>query len=321
MRWLAIMFLFSCPVWATKVLLIESYHSEFEWDKSYVQGLNDTLHKDIDLETFQMDTKRLASSEYEAMAQLAWQKYQEVKPDVVILGDDNALKYMWPKVFNEPISVVFLGINSNPRQVLNNYRGRAQITGVLERPLFVKTLGELKKILPNQDMKVRIMFDSGITSTIARQYIQRQYSLIKENLGVEVEIVAAESKQQWHQFILSAPDEGFSVVIVGLYQTLVDNDGHNVSSEEIISWTHHHSELPVFAFWDFAVGEDKAAGGVVLFGRSQGVTAASIVNKIVNGESARNIPIQIGNQGNAIYSKAAMERWKLTPPAQWQPID
>lgn len=323
MRWIVLLFLFSFSVhtWAAKVLLVQSYHSEFEWDKSYIQGLKDTLHPDVELQTFQMDTKRVAASEYEKMAQLAWRKYQEFKPDVVVLGDDNALKFMWPKLFNESVSVVFLGINSNPREILSNFRGRAQVTGVLERPLFVKTLGELKKILPDQQLKVRIMFDTGITSTIARQYIERQYLLIKENLGVEVEIVSAQTKQQWHQFIQSAPDEGFSVVIVGLYQTLVDENGDNVSSDEVISWTHHNSKLPVFAFWDFAVGEEKAAGGVVLFGNSQGVTAGSLVNKIVNGESARNMPIQIGNQGKAIYSKAAMEQWRLKAPAHWQAID
>ncbi|TFH91138.1 ABC transporter substrate-binding protein [Vibrio ouci] len=321
MRWAMMLLLFSFPVWGAKVLLIESYHSEFEWDKSYVQGIQDTLQQGIELETYQMDTKRVPPSEYEKMAELAFVKYIELNPDVVILGDDNALKYMWPMIFDDPISVVFLGINSNPREVFKDHQGQAKVTGVLERPLFVKTIGELKHFLSDKEMKVRIMFDSGVTSNIARQYIERQYLMIKHNLGVEIEIVSAGTKQEWQKNIVSAADENFSVIIVGLYQTLIDREGNNVPADDVITWTHQNSELPVFAFWDFAVASDKAAGGVVLFGNSQGVMAGTLVNRIVNGESARSIPIQIGNQGKAIYSTSAMERWSMTPPEHWKPID
>jgi len=321
MRWIILLVLCSSQAMAAKVLLIESYHSEFAWDQSYIRGLSETLQSDIELITFQMDTKRIPPSEYDKMAELAFLKYLEVKPEVVVLGDDNALKYLWPKIYDDPISVVFLGINANPRQVLRNYQGQAQITGVLERPLFVKTLGELKRFIPSEDMKVRVMFDSGVTSEIAREYIQRQYQLIKNNLGVEVEIVSVSTESEWHGYIERAPEEGFSVVIVGLYQTLVDSKGESVPADNIIKWTNQQSTLPVFAFWDFAVAQDKAAGGVVLFGESQGIAAGSLVNKIVSGESAKTIPIQIGNQGKAIYSKGAMEKWGLTPPSHWQSID
>lgn len=321
MRWAMWLLLFSSPAWAMKVLLIESYHSEYEWDKSYVQGIKDTLQPGIELETFQMDTKRLPPSDYEKMAELAFMKYIEVSPDIVILGDDNALKYLWPMIYDDPISVVFLGINSNPREILKAHQGQARVTGVLERPLFVKTIGELKRFLSDKEMKVRIMFDSGVTSTIARQYIERQYAMIKHNLGVEIDIVSAATKQEWQKNIVSAADENFSVVIVGLYQTLIDSEGNNVPADDVIRWTHENSELPVFAFWDFAVASDKAAGGVVLFGNSQGVMAGTLVNRIINGESARSIPIQIGNQGKAIYSTSATERWSMTPPEHWKPID
>ncbi|MFB9215793.1 ABC transporter substrate-binding protein [Vibrio sinaloensis] len=321
MRWLIVLCLFALPTEATRVLLIESYHSEYEWDRSYLEGLTETLQPGVELETFQMNTKRIPPTEYPKMAELAFLKYLEFKPEIVILGDDNALKYMWPKIYEDPISVVFLGVNANPRKVMMRYRGRAQITGVLERPLFVKTLGELKRFLPNNPLKVRIMFDSGATSDIARQHIERQYNLIRSNLGVEVEIVAASTREQWRKHILSAPQEGVSAVIVGLYQTLIDAKGNSVPADEIITWTNQHSSLPVFAFWDFAVDKQKAAGGVVLFGKSQGVAAGSLVNKIIDGESAKNIPIIIGNQGNAIYSKAAMEKWGLVPPSHWHPID
>lgn len=85
-----------------------------------------------------MDTKRIPAREYSVAADRAFQAYQQLKPDLVVLGDDNALYYLLPKLYNEPISIVFLGINSNPRELLDEYSGIAQVTGILEQPLFVK---------------------------------------------------------------------------------------------------------------------------------------------------------------------------------------
>lgn len=322
MRLLAVLLmLVTTNAFATKVLLIESYHAEYPWDVSYVKGLEQTMLPSTTLETFQMDTKRLPKSEYESKANEAFEVYQRLKPEIVILGDDNALAYMLPKLYDENISIVFLGINSNPRLLFRQYKGKAKITGVLERPLFVKSLGELREMFSADPFKVRVMFDSGVTSQIAKEYIENQYRLIKENLGIDAEILTIGTKQEWRDSVLNAKNEGVSVIIIGLYHTLVDENGKNVPALEVINWTNKHSPLPVFAFWDFAVGEGKAAGGIVLYGYSQGEMAATLVNRIVNGESASSIPIQIENKGSAIYSQVTMEQWGLTAPSHWKSID
>lgn len=322
MRLLAVLLmLVTTNAFATKVLLIESYHAEYPWDVSYVKGLEQTMLPSATLETFQMDTKRLPKSEYESKANEAFEVYQRLKPEIVILGDDNALAYMLPKLYDENISIVFLGINSNPRLLFRQYKGKAKITGVLERPLFVKSLGELREMFSADPFKVRVMFDSGVTSQIAKEYIENQYRLIKENLGIDAEILTIGTKQEWRDSVLNAKNEGVSVIIVGLYHTLVDENGKNVPALEVINWTNKHSPLPIFAFWDFAVGEGKAAGGIVLYGYSQGEMAATLVNRIVNGESASSIPIQIENKGSAIYSQITMEQWGLTAPSHWKSID
>ncbi|GLT18752.1 hypothetical protein GCM10007938_25330 [Vibrio zhanjiangensis] len=304
-------------VQAAKVLLIESYHAEYPWDMSYVKGLKETISSSTELLTFQMDTKRVPSEHYETKAQEAFDYYQKVKPDIVILGDDNALKFMLPKLYQEPISIVFLGINSNPRALLAKYKGKAKVTGVLELPLFVKNIRDLTQMLPKKKHKFRVMFDSGVTSQEAAKHIKRQYELIEKNLKVEAEIALIGTKEEWQTMVNNAEKEGVSVIIVGLYHTLVDQDGKSVPASEILSWTNENSTVPLFAFWDFAVGEGKASGGVVLFGESQGKQAAGLVNEILAGKDANNLPIAIGEQGRAIYSEKEMQRWGLTPPPHW----
>lgn len=320
MRWILICVIFSSQAFATKVLLIESYHSGYPWDKSYVEGIKQTLLPSIELETFQMDTKRLPSEEFGRKSEQAFAVYQQYQPDIVMLGDDNALTYMLPKLYDEPISIVFLGVNSNPRALLKQYRGKAKVTGVLERPLFVKSLGELRKIFSTPDFKVLILFDSGVTSQIAKAYIDSQYTLIRQNLGIEVEIKLIATKRAWREQVSMAKAQDFTVIIVGLYQTLVDDKGVYVPASDVIQWTSQHSQLPLFAFWDFAVGVNKAVGGIVLFGHSQGVEAAKMVNQIVQSSQPLVIPIATGNHGKAIYSQAELERWGITMPPHWQAV-
>ena len=321
MRWLLLCFIFSSQAFAAKVLLIQSYHSEYPWDQSYIKGIAATLSDKVELETFQMDTKRIPKTSYAGKAIQAYAKYKSFKPDIVMLGDDNAFSYMLPMLFDEPISIVFLGINSNPRKLLARYRGQAKVTGVLERPLFTKSLVELKKLFGDQAFKAKILFDSGITSQISKNYIKKQYTLIRDNLGIEVDMKTIASQKAWQHEVLRAKKDSFKVIIVGLYQTLVDERGNSVPAEQIIQWTNQHSELPLFAFWDFAVGKNKAVGGVVLFGYSQGEQAARLVNQIVSSGHNQPIIMVTGTKGKAIYSETERAKWNIEIPPHWQRID
>jgi len=61
------------------ILVVESYHAEYDWDESYTQALKEILGKDYKLEFFRMDTKRLPPEKHPAMADAAWEKYQALR--------------------------------------------------------------------------------------------------------------------------------------------------------------------------------------------------------------------------------------------------
>lgn len=306
---------------AADVLLIESYHSGYEWDKSYLLGLHEELDPSIEMVRFEMNTKRRPESQFDSIANDAWAFYLERKPQVVILGDDNAFRLMYPKLYDQPIAIVFLGINSNPRRLLMQYSGQAQVTGVLERPLLLKNLSEISKMINKRQVKVRVLFDSGTTSKIASEFIIEQYNLLKDSIGVEVEVHNIALFKEWQAKVSSAKLEGFDAILVGLYQTLVDEHQENVPAHLVIDWTNQHSLVPLFTFMDYAVGKGKALGGVVTFGQSQGRATAQIINRILNGEGADLIPIQIDTQGKALFSRSEAERWNIMPPKDWQAVD
>ncbi|MGR6838726.1 ABC transporter substrate-binding protein [Aliivibrio wodanis] len=319
---LVMLTLFSNMLYAGKVLVIESYHAEYSWDKSYLAGINLILDGEHEITTFQMNTKRLPSEQHEKMADKAYLKYATYQPDLVILGDDNALNYMLPKLYDKGIPIVFLGINANPRKLLEKYRGSSQITGVLEQPLLAKTMGEIGSMLPVNKKKIRVLFDSGTTSKIATSYMKQQYKMLNKKIGLEAEVIIVSHFSDWQSLILDADSQGIGAVVIGLYHTLMDENGIHVNEDTVISWTNKESKVPLFGFWDFSIGEGKAAGGVVLFGESQGIAAGEIAQKILSGKAlAKDIPITIGRKGKAIYTLKEMKRWDLTPPKHWKAIE
>ncbi len=323
-RMLILLCFLSTSALAGKILVIESYHADFGWDKGYRAGLESELTAQNQMTFFEMNTKRLPSSEFQTRADLAYQFFLQQQPDLVVLGDDNALTYMLPKLYNQSVPIVFLGINSNPRRLLRKFPSDAGVTGVLERPFYSKTMAGVGESLDSihTKPKVLVMFDSSNTSKIAVSRIKAQAKLIKSNLNIDTVIKTYSTQRAWYQDVETAKQHDYSAIVVGLYQSLVDSDGENAQEAEIIKWTSKYSPVPIFGFWDFSVGDGKAAGGVVLYGLAQGKQAGLLAKRILKGrENAGEIPIEIGDHGREIYSSKEFERWRLVPPSGWQPID
>ncbi len=308
---IACFFFFPLCVFAQKetILLIESYHAEYPWDVSYKKGLQDTLGDKYNLVYFEMDTKRLPVSEYEKRAQMAWNEFKKVNPKLVILGDDNALKYLGPKFVTTTTPVVYLGINSNPRSY--DMAGHKNITGVLERVLMKHSIVFINKLLPIK--KVLVLFDSGTTAQVVRDEIfHGKESVSISNIRVNIKLI--DKYTVWEKTVLNAKKQGYDVILVGLYHTIKDDVGKHVDAEKIVEWTSENAPVPPFAFWDFAVGPRKTIGGYVLFGEEQGIKAGELSLKILSGESpANNYPSTV-RSGRFLFSKSQLKKWGVTLP-------
>lgn len=293
------------------ILVIESYHQEYPWDASYLEGIRQTLGKDYQIHTFEMDTKRRPKSEYQAAADAAWAHYQKLKPRLVILGDDNALNYLAPRFRETDTPVVYLGINGNPAKVIQE--GDKNFTGVLERPLFEKAVLHVRKLIKPRPKNVLILFDSGKTSeTAVNEFFKGQNSLTIGPVDADVRMIG--NLSDWKDTVSGAKGRGYDAVILGLYHTLVDDSGKHVSAQDVLDWTAANTPLPLFAFWDFAVGPGKAVGGLVLFGKEQGILAGRLADLILHGAQPSSLKPVTANTGRYLYSQSELKRWKLEVP-------
>lgn len=99
---------------ADKILHINSYHPGYAWSDGITHGIQSRLAtEDVWFSTHYMDTKRFRSNaEIEAAAKTAIQVINKLEPDVVIVSDDNAVKYVLAKHFkNKELKFVFSGVN------------------------------------------------------------------------------------------------------------------------------------------------------------------------------------------------------------------
>ena len=140
-----------------RVLLVNSYHQGFPWSDDIEKGVQKAFHlpyhpgEDFDnpagkvhLRIFRMDTKRQpAEMAKKAAAKKAREIITSWKPDVVIVSDDNAVKYLLvPFFLNTATPFVFCGVNWNA----SGYDLPASnVTGMVEVSPLGEIIEELRK--------------------------------------------------------------------------------------------------------------------------------------------------------------------------------
>ncbi len=296
------------------ILVIESYHSEYLWDAGYVKGLKSKLGDAYNLEFFHMDTKRLPKEQHAAMAAKAIDTFHSVKPDLVIVGDDAAMKFTGPRLARTSTPVVFLGVNNNPRNYFMQWPHN--FTGVLERPLLAESIAAMKTVKPDL-RRVAVLFDTDLTAKAVHEELFDAKDRITI-AGVDVDIKMFATFAEWQTFVSSA-GQTYQACVMGLYQNLKDGANAIVDAEQVAAWTSSQSPVPLFAFWDFSVGADKAMGGLVVSAEEQGRMAAEVAERVLAGTAPQEIRPMTGGNGELLFSKAQLAKHNLRLPESMRP--
>jgi len=290
-----------------KILVIESYHAGYEWDREYSRAIKERFGKRNKLSFFQMDTKRLPAKEHPRRAEAAWRAYLAAKPDLVFLGDDAALKLVGPRLVEEKAGIVYLGINSNPRYYFN--APPRNMTGVLERPLFKRCISLIKELIP-EAKRVLVLLDSDLTSRIImNEVFEGLPTQTVSQIQINIELV--DSYKVW-QDLVRKPDQPYDFIVAGLYQTLKDPKGGIVDPDEVIRWTSANARVPLFGFWSFSIGREKAIGGLVLDAYEIGAMASDLGVEILQGTPPDQLSPKYENKGLLLFSRSQLAKWKIT---------
>jgi ABC-type uncharacterized transport system substrate-binding protein len=288
-----------------KILHIMSYHSPWEWTDDQIKGFQDALSGvDYEFKVFQMDTKRKSSEEWkEQVGKEARDLIDSYKPDLVYTNDDNAQKYVVKFYVNNDIPFVFSAVNSDPD--VYGFTGSKNITGILEHEHSVETINLLRQIIPSVK-KIAIIIDDDptwpdvinrIKERIARQLPDIELTISSPTLTFE------EYKQKIKEYQTKVDALG----LLGVH-TFKDENGRNVSWQEVLEWTADNSNLPDFSFW-----KDRIPYGtlctVYVSGYEQGLRAGKIARGIlVEGRKPSSYPMEPTIKGKPIISLARAKK-------------
>ena len=298
------------------ILVIHSWH-DILWDRLWEKGLNDKLAAKYRLVRFDLDAMRVSSKQLLLNADKAWDIYTELKPSLVILGDDAALKMMGMR-FADTLPVVYLGINNNPRNLIGSIVP-SNITGVMERPLYERALRHIVKLLPPNSDKILFLNDSQQTGASVTNISDIFRGKSNTKVGnVTIELVVTNVWETWQQAVMNAKSSGYDAILFDSRYLLFNTKGTYVEPETgVIRWMAKHSELPMFNFYEDSIGPQLSAGGWVLSGYGIGSTAANIVLDILeNGKQPKDIYPVDYKKGEYIFSRVQLKRWGIELPSE-----
>jgi len=297
---------------AGKILLVQSYYSDYPWVNSITQGVKKGLEgSGVQLEIFYMDTKRKTSAEWKIKSgKLAKKKVAEFKPDIIISADDNAQQFFAKDyIGKQGITIVFTGVNVNPAKY--GYPA-PNATGVIQKAIFVQSIELLMAIKPNVK-KIAVISDDGPTSDAILSYLK--------TLKTPVEVVSFDQPSTFAQWksLIKKYQKTVDAIAVNLYQTVKkSNDkssGENVSlpQKTVMNWTMKNNNLPTIGFFTDAFDEGILCG-IAESGEEQGFQAARIAVQILKGKKPKDFKIVIPTKGIVTVNLKTAEKLGITVP-------
>jgi ABC-type uncharacterized transport system substrate-binding protein len=296
------------PEPAHRVLVVHSYHMGYEWTAGVTRGLRRSLPgQSVQIETVYLDSKRRPEpAEVQAHATAVLESIHQWQPDVVILVDDNAQRYVGQPLLGEGgPPIVFCGVNGEIADY--GYKNQATVTGVLERPHAHEALAFLQLQCPDVE-RVAILTDASPTSRGALKHMQSQLS--PEAIA---SIATPVTLSEWKEAVAKAQHEADALYVYTHHVVRGDN-GEVVVPREVMRQTVAASDIPVMAAFSFSI-DDGALCGVVESSIEQGELAGSMARQILKRRDniRQRMPVITATGGTYMLNLSALRRLGQEP--------
>lgn len=250
-----------------KLLVISSYHREYAWTQETNAGLcaamlklgyldnqaqvDEYTAKDymegskIILKKLWMDTKRKKDQKERAlMTNEISAAAKAFGPDLIMLGDDNAAKYIGNQFLESKIPIVFWGVNNTPVKyglVDSKERPGHNITGVYQSGYYTESIELVKALVPGVKTFAVLSDDtsSGRSHTKKIVYLARRGRLPLEL----TDVVTTSDYQVWQTKALELQDK-VDAFFLAQYSGLKDSAGKSVSAEKVTAWYIRNIKIP-----------------------------------------------------------------------------
>lgn len=287
------------------IAIVSSYHPEYTWSQATNDGVltgllefgyldnkdqakqytktNSVTSSKVRLKKYWMDTKRKSSrSEISIALSLLIEQLETFKPDIVLLGDDNAANYVGNHYLDSDIPVVFWGVNGVPLKygLLDSLENPGHnITGVYQAGYHKESVRYLKTLIPGIK-RIAVLSDDSPTG---RSHAKRLQRFANENaLPVEVvDVVITNSFTKFKKSALELNDK-VDAFYISTHNTLKDDNGAHVNYLQVINWYMKNTNKPEVTPSKHMLAEGLLAT-VDDSGFNQGYEAVKVAHSILSG--------------------------------------
>jgi ABC-type uncharacterized transport system substrate-binding protein len=269
-----------------KILYVDSYHEGYAWSDGITRGVTTTLAgTGIELKIHRMDTKNNPAEDFKKQAGVKAKTVIEAfKPDVVILSDDNAVKYILAEFYRDSsLPFVYCGLNWDSSIYGLPYENA---TGMVEITLINQLLDKLKQYTPGR----RIGYLSADTES-ERKNLENYNKLLKLDFAKSAFINnLADWKKEWKDM-----QKNVDILIFENSAGIADWDENDAGKFAL-----ENSKIPAGTFNDWVMP-------VVLIGytkvpEEQGEYSAQTALQILDGVNPADISEATNKKGDLMLN-------------------
>ena len=308
-----------------RIAVVSSYHKEYLWSQDTNEGvvaafvdlgyLDDheqgRVYSATDyvesstavLAKFWMDTKRKNSEdEMKKAVSLIVRELERFKPDLILLGDDNATNYIGNQYIDTEIPIVFWGVNGNPLKydLVDSVDAPGHnVTGIYQAGYLKEGVQWLQKLLPHIK-KLAVLSDSSPTGRSKAKELER--FVRQGELSIEiVDTVVTNSAETWKTRALDLADDVDAFFVLN-HNTLKGEDGRSVDQLELGAWYLRNIKKP-----DLGHEKQFVVEGVLCAiddsGFKQGYEAVTLAHQILaHGKDPGTLPVYAPERGNFVVN-------------------
>jgi PAS domain S-box-containing protein len=289
------------------ILFLHSYHKA-DWSDNLMRGYQSVLgsRPRLDAHTEYMDTKKLNAPEYLGMlADMYRMKYSKLRFDVVLTSDDDAFQFALERQDSlfKGAPVVFCGVNHYDPQDLVRH---PNATGVVERGDFEETLALAFRLRPGT-REVLVVCDTTNTGLVNLAGFEK--AMRDEHPAVKYITLQDLSLTMLEYRLAQASADSF-VFFISFW---MDEAGRQVTPAEL-GEVFKGCPVPVFGRSEWMIGLGML-GGKCVTGFSQGEAAARLAGRVLDGESASDIPVILESPNQFLFDHGQLRRFAIPESA------
>jgi len=292
-----------------KRVLILYTHRQFspvnsQWHTGIIEAVRKGYSGPVDFEVEYIDPVLKSDRQYlSAWVKLLQARYSNRKPDVIVPVYFPAFTFLIAnrtELFDK-CPIVFCAV---PTGFAKSQSVQPQVTGV-GMPLEVDgILDTLRAINPEMKQLVLLSGKSAMDDWFRRMVMQNAKEKWSDIVQIDLQGAPVEHARRY----LSGLDKKSSVLLLSVD---VDRNGNRYATGDYLEQIADDSPVPIFGCSDSVLGHG-ILGGELSSPSEQGAIAGGLVARILNGESADDIPEVLDRTTRKIFDAQVMERYGIS---------